>query len=132
MEGKTTDFFINGPEGAVIVALDNQQDGLLFGAAELRDGGEAWLDYEFGSDPDGDMVSLYREAADVPVVEYHARGRRVDIVTSPDRLLIVWNHGRRALAVDGEPLSPGEMTASVPQGATPWLLRFADWLPGLE
>ena len=106
------------------MALDSQRDGLLFGAAELRDGGEAWLDYELGSDPDGDMVSLYREAADVPVVEYHARGRRVDIVTSPDRLLIVWNHGRRA--------SPGEMTASVPQGATPWLLRLADWLPGLE
>lgn len=130
MEGKTADFFVRDSEGAIIVALDSREDGLLFGAAELRDGEEAWLNYELESGPNGGMVSLYRDTDDIPVVEYHARGQRVDIVTAPDRLLILWNHGRRALAVDGEPLLPGEMTASTPQGATPWLLRFAGWLPG--
>ena len=132
METARENFFRDNPEGAIIVALVCRKDVLLFGAAELLVGEESWLDYELVSGPDGGMVSLYRETDDVPVVEYHARGRRVDIVTAPDRLLILWNHGRRALAVDGEPLSPGEITSSVPQNAAPWLLRFAAWLPDWE
>ena len=125
-------FFRNNPEGAVIVALDSRKDGLLFGAVELRAGDELWLDYEMEFGSNGDMVSLYRGAEDAAALEYRARGRRVDILTPPDRLLILWNRGRRSLAVDGEPLSPEELLASAPEGAAPWLLRFASWLPGRE
>ena len=124
------EFFRNNPEGAVIVALDSREDGLLFGAAELRSGEESWLDFALESGPDGDMVSLYRETEDTPLLEYCAKSRRVDVTVHPDRLLILWNRGRRALAVDGEPLSPGELLNSAPEGITPWLLRFASWLPG--
>lgn len=126
------DFFRSNPEGAIIVALDDRKDGLLFGAAELRNGQEMWLDYELEFSQDGSAVSLFRGAEDTPAVEYCVRGRRVDTVTPPDRLLILWNHGQRSLAVGGEPLSPGAMTASAPQGATPWLLRFAGWLSAWE
>lgn len=128
MEGTTADFFISNPEGAVIVALDSQEDGLLSGAAQLWNGEEIWLEYELEFSPDGDIVSLFREAEDTPALEYRVRGRRVDTVTPPDRLLILWNRGKRALAVDGDSLSPGEITAAAPQGVTPWLLRFASWL----
>lgn len=124
------DFFRDNPEGAVIIALDSREDGLLFGAIELRGGEETWLDYELERGPDGSLVSLYRGAEDSPVLEYCARGRRVDVMTHPDRLLFLWNRGRRALAVDGEPLSQGELYASAPKDMTPWLLRFASWLPG--
>lgn len=130
METDKQEFFKSNPEGAVIIALDSREDGLLFGAVELRGGEETWLDYELEFSGGGDSVSLYRGAEDLPVVEYHVRGRRVDTITHPDRLLILWNHGRRALAVDGEPLSPRELLTSTPEGMTPWLLRFAGWLPG--
>lgn len=130
METSEQEFFKRTPEGAVIIALDSRRDGLLFGGGELRDGRKLWLDYELESGGDGDTVSLYRGAEDQPVVECYVRGRRVDMITHPDRLLILWNHGRRALAVDGEPLSPGDLLTSVPEGVTPWLLRLADWLPG--
>lgn len=123
------EFFTSNPEGAVIIALDSREDALLFGAVELRGGEEAWLDFELEPGPDGDIVSLYRGTEDLPMLEYCARGRRVDLITHPDRLLVLWNHGRQALAVDGESLSPGELSASVPEGVTPWLLRFARWLP---
>lgn len=123
-------FFKSNPEGAVIIALDSHQDGLLFGAVELRGGKETWLDYELERGLDSDTVSLYRETEDSPVLEYCAQGRRVDLITHPNRLLILWNRGRRALAVDGEPLSPGDLSASAPMGVTPWLLRLASWLPG--
>lgn len=132
MRTEETRFFRDNPEGAVIVALDDQEDGLLCGAVELRGGEESWLDYEMEFWPDGDAVSLYRGAEDTPVLEYHAKGRRVDVVTQPDRLLILWNRGRCALAVDGEPLSPKEIHISAPAGVTPWLLRFAGWLPKRE
>lgn len=125
-------FFGDNPEGALIVALDSREDDLLFGAVELRAGQESWLDYEMEFGSDGDTVSLYRGAEDAAVLEYRTRGRRVDILTPPDRLLILWNRGQRALAVDGEPLSPGEVLASAPESVTPWLLRFAGWLPGQE
>lgn len=130
MEANEQKFFKSNPEGAVIIALDSREDGLLFGAVELQGGEETWLDYELELAPDGDAVSLYRGAEDSPVLEYRARGRRVDMITHPDRLLILWNRGWRALAVDGEPLSQGELSASVPEGVTPWLLRLASWLPG--
>lgn len=122
-------FFKSNPEGAVIIALDSREDALLFGAVELRGGEDAWLDFELEPGPDGDIVSLYRGAEDLPMLEYCARGRQVDLITHPDQLLVLWNHGRRALAVDGDPLSPGELSASAPVGVTPWLLRFARWLP---
>lgn len=130
METNEQKFFRNNPEGAVIAALDSREDALLFGAVELRDGEETWLNYELESGPDGDLVSLYRETEDTPLLEYHVRGRRTGLIMHPDRLLILWNHGRQALTVDGELLSPGEVSASAPEDATPWLLRFADWLPG--
>lgn len=129
MEQKTLDFFRKNPEGAVIVALDDQRDGFLFGAVELRDGEETWLDYELECTLSADFVFLYRQTEDMPALVYRAGGRRVDVVAPPDRMLILWNRGRRALAVDGDPLSPGEVSASVPKGAIPWLLRFAHWLP---
>lgn len=132
METKEQDVFRSGREGAVIVALDERKDGLLFGAVELRNGEELWLDYELELSPEGGAVSLFRGAEDVPVLEYHASGRRLDTVSPPDRMLIFWNHGRRALAADGEPLAPGEIAAFAPQGATPWLLRFAGWLSKRE
>lgn len=132
METKESQFFRDNPEGAVIVALDSQEDGLLSGAVELRGGEESWLDYEMESSMDGDTVSLYRGTEDTPVLEYCAKGRRADVVTPPDRLLILWNRGRRALAVDGEPLSPEEICTSAPVGVIPWLLRFAGWLPKRE
>ena len=113
METKEQDVFRSGREGAVIVALDERKDEL-----ELS--------------PEGGAVSLFRGAEDVPVLEYHASGRRLDTVSPPDRMLIFWNHGRRALAADGEPLAPGEIAAFAPQGATPWLLRFAGWLSKRE
>ena len=126
---KESDFFRENPEGVIIVALDSRRDGFLFGAVELRWGEEAWLDYglEFGSEDD--MVSLYRCADDTPMLEYRVKERRVDTVTRPDRLLVLWNHGEQTLSVDGDPLSPDEIFTSVPQGITPWLFRFADWLP---
>lgn len=130
MKTSERDFFRNNPEGAVIVALDSRKDGLLFGAVELRGGRESWLEFELESSPDGDAVSLYRGVEDSPALEYFARGRRVDVTTHPNRLLIFWNRGRQALAVDGEPLSPGELFSSAPEGATPWLLRIAGWPPG--
>lgn len=129
MGGTTANFFTRNPEGAVIVALDCQWDGLLFGAAELRDGAVRWLDYELEFSQGGSMVSLFRGAEDTPALEYLVRGRRADTVTPPDRLLILWNRGPCPLAVDGDPLPPGEITACAPQGITPWLLRFASWLP---
>lgn len=129
MEGTTASFFIRNPEGAVIVALDCQRDGLLFGAVELRDGAVRWLDYELEFSQGGSMVSLFRGAEDTPALEYLVRGRRVDTVTPPDRLLILWNRSPYALAVDGDLLPPGEIAACAPQGITPWLLRFASWLP---
>lgn len=132
METKEQDFFKNNPEGAIIVALDSQKDGLLFGAVELRNGEEMWLDYELEFNRHGSMVMLFRDPEDTPVLEYHASGRRVDTVTSPGRLLVFWNRGRRSLAVDGDPLSPGEITASAPRAVTPWLLRFPGWLPKQE
>lgn len=124
--------FLRNPEGAVIVALDSREDGLLLGAVELRGGEESWLDYEMESDREGGIVSLYRGGEDEPVLEYHARDRRAEVMTPPGRPLILWNHGRRALAVDGDPLSPGEVSGSIPAGTIPWLLRFASWLPGQE
>lgn len=130
METDKCKFFKSNPEGVVIIALDSRKDGLLFGAVELRDGEGIWLDFELESGPGGNMVSLYRGAEDLPVLEYCARGRRTDMITHPDRLLLLWNRSRQALAVDGEPLSPGELSASAPEGVTPWLLRFASWLPG--
>lgn len=130
MEASEQEFFKRNPEGTVIVALDRRKDGLLFGGVELRSGEESWLDFELESGPDGDTVSLYRETEDTPLLEYCAKGRRVDVTVHPNRLLILWNRGRRALAVDGEPLSPGELFTSVPEGVTPWLLWFARWLPG--
>lgn len=130
METDRRDFFKSNPEGTVIIALDSRRNGLLFGGVELRSGRELWLDYELESGGDGDMVSLYRGAEELPVVEYHVRRRRVNMITHPDRLLILWNRGRQALAVDGEPMSPGELLGSAPEGITPWLLRFASWLPG--
>lgn len=130
MNSNENTFFTDNPEGALIAALDSRKDGLLFGAVELRCGDHLWLDCELDSAPSGTTVSLFREAEDAPVFAYRAKGRRVDIVTPPDRLLILWNRGRRALAVDGEPLSPGEVYACAPEGAVPWLLRFANWLPG--
>lgn len=129
METDEQEFFKSNPEGAVMIALDSREDGVLFGGVELRSGWELWLDYELESGGDGNTVSLYRGAEDQPVVEYHVQGRRVDLITHPDRLLVLWNPGRQALAVDGEPLSPGELSASAPEGVTPWLLRFARWLP---
>lgn len=129
METKKQSFFQNNPEGAVIVALDDQKDGFLFGAVELRNGEELWLDYELGFGREGSIVSLFRGTEDTPELEYRARGRRVEAVAPPERLLVFWNHGRRSLAVDGKPLSPGEITAFAPQGAAPWLIRFASWLP---
>lgn len=129
MEINERKFFKINPEGAVIIALDSREDALLFGAVELRGGEEAWLDFELEPGPDGDIVSLYRGTEDLPMLEYCARGRRVDLITHTDRLLILWNHGRQALAVDGEPLSSGELSASAPKSVTPWLLRFARWLP---
>lgn len=129
METNEREFFRSNPEGAIIVALDSREDGLLFGAVELRGGEQHWLDYELESTPDSDMGSLYRQTEDTPLLEYRAKGRRVDTLVIPDRLLMFWNCGCQALAVDGEPLSPGELSASVPEGVTPWLLRFADWLP---
>ena len=132
MEMGKNKFFGDNPEGALIVALDSREDGLLFGAVELWAGQESWLDYEMEFGSDGDTVSLYRGAENAAVLEYYARGRRVDTMTLPDRLLVLWNRGHRALAIDGEPLSPGEVLASAPEGATPWLLRFANWLPGRE
>lgn len=132
MEMNEQDFFRSNPEGAIIVALDDQEDGLLFGAVELRNGEENWLEYELEFESDGETVSLYRGAEDTPTLEYHAGRRRVDTVTLPGRLLVFWNHGRHSLAVDGDPLSPGELTACAPQGAAPWLIRFASWLPEWE
>ena len=132
METKAQSFFRNNPEGAVIVALDSREDGLLFGAAELQSGKETWLEYELEFSRDGCVVSLFRGGNDTPALEYCTRGRRLDTVTPSDRLLVLWNRGRRALAVDGEPLSPGEITAFAPQGAVPWLIRFASWLPEWE
>ena len=132
MEMGKNKFFRDNPEGALIVALDSREDGLLFGAVELRAGQESWLDYEMEFGSDEDTVSLYRGAEDTAVFEYRARGRLVDTMTLPDRLLVLWNRGLRALAVDGKPLPPGEVFASAPEGKTPWLLRFANWLPGRE
>ena len=129
MEKEALVFFKVNPEGAVIVALDDQKDGLLFGAVELQGGTETWLDYELEFTLDNDTVSLYRQAEDTPVLIYHVRKRQVDVVAPPDRMLILWNRSRRALAVDGDSLSPGEVFASVPEGTTPWMLRFACWLP---
>lgn len=132
MKAENWDFLKADPEGAAVVALDDREDGLLFGAVELRGGEEIWLDYELEFNPDDSVVSLYREAEDTPVLIYRARKRRVDIEIPPDRLLIFWNRGRRALAVGGEPLSPDEAFAEVPEDKTPWLLRFASWLPWWE
>lgn len=128
MEENATDFFASNPEGAVFVALDSREEGALFGTVELRKGEEVWLDYELEPSLTGDMVSLFRGAEDTPALKYCVRGRRVDTVAPPERLLVYWNRGRRTLAVDGEPLLPGEITASAPQGVTPWLLRFAGWM----
>lgn len=128
MEAKKQDFFRNNPEGAIIVALDNRKDELLFGAVELRNSEEMRLDYELEFSRDGSIVSLFQQTEDAPKLEYHAKGRQVDTVTPPDRLLIFWNCGRRTLTVDGESLSPGEITAYIPQGVIPWLLRFPNWL----
>lgn len=122
----------DSPEGAVIVALDSREDGFLLGAVELRSGEETWLEYELELTPEDDMVSLYRGGDDKPVLVYCVKGRRVEVVTHPDRMLIFWNRGRRALAVDGKALFPGELSASAPRGTTPWLLRFASWLPERE
>lgn len=132
METREQDFFRSNPEGSVIVALDDREDGLLFGAVELRGGEELWLDYELEFSQDSCVVSLFRGAADVPVLEYHAGGRHLDTMTPPNRLLVFWNHGRRALAVDGEPLSQGKITASAPEKVTPWLLQFPSWLQKWE
>lgn len=66
---KRTEIFQNNPERAIIVALDSWKDGLLFGAVELRDGEENWLDYKLEPGPDGDVVSLYRETEDTPLLE---------------------------------------------------------------
>lgn len=132
MKAEHWDYAKAGPEGVAVVALDGREEGLLFGAVELRGGEEVWLDYELEFDLDGTAVSLYRAAEDIPVLTYCARGRRADIEVPPDRPLVLWNRGRRALAVDGEPLLPGRIFVHVPEGCTPWLLRFADWLPGRE
>lgn len=129
VEARERDFFRTSPEGAVVLALDGRRDGLLFGAVELRDGGEAWLDYELEPAPGGVACSLYRGAGEIPALAYWAGGRRAEIVSPPRRTLIVWNRGPWALSVDGEPLSPGEVSASTPAGAAPWMLRFAGWLP---
>lgn len=129
MKAENWDFLKADPEGAVVVALDDREDGLLFGAVELRHAEELWLNYELEFGVDDHAVSLYREAEDTPVLAYRARKRRVDVEIPPDRLLIFWNRGRRALAVDGEPLSPGEIFASAPEGRISWLLQFAGWLP---
>lgn len=128
METKEQDFFRRNPEGTIIVALDDRKDGLLFGAVELRNGEEMWLDYELEFSQDGSMAALFQGGEDTPALEYHARGRRLDTITPPDRLLVFWNHGQRSLSVDGEPLSPGEITASAPREAAPWLIRFPNWL----
>lgn len=132
METKGRDFFRRNPEGAIIVALDDRKDGLLFGAVELRNGEEMWLDYELGFSQRGSMVSLFRGVDDMPAIEYQASARRLDTITPPGRLLVFWNHGRCSLSVDGAPLSPGEVTASAPREVTPWLIRFPNWLPKWE
>ena len=132
MKKKNPDFYKINPEGAVIVALDSQENGLLFGAVERRSGEETWLDYELEFTLDGDIVSLYREAEDLPMLVYQTKGRRVDVIAPPDRLLVLWNRGRCALAVDGDPLFPGEVSASAPKGYIPWLFRVASWLPELR
>lgn len=72
METKEQNFFRSNPERSVIVALDDREDGLLFGAVELRGGEELWLDYELEFSQDSCVVSLFRGAEDVPVLEYHA------------------------------------------------------------
>lgn len=122
-------FFNDNPEGAIIVALDSRNAGLLFGAVELRGGDEVWMEYEMGLSSECDMVSLYRTTSDTPPLEYRTIGRKVEIVTPPDRLLIFWNHGSRTLFVDGKPLPPGKIAAFAPEEGVPWLLRFANWLP---
>ena len=132
METKEQDFFRNNPEGSVVVALDDREDGLLFGAVELRNGEENWLEYALEVELDGETVSLYRGAEDTPTLEYHAGRRRLYTMTPPDRLLVFWNYGRRALVVDGEPLPQGEITASAPEKVTPWLLQFPSWLQKWE
>ena len=128
MEKETRNDIPDTPEGAVIVALDSREEGFLFGAVELRNGEERWLEYELEPDQEGDAVSLYREEEYEPMMEYRARGRRLDTLAGPGRLLLLWNRGKRALTVDGEPLDPGNLTASAPKGVTPWLLRLAPWL----
>lgn len=129
MKTKDWNFFKSNPEGAIIMALDSREADLLFGAVELHSGEETWLEYEAEFNLDGDVVSLYQETADTPVLEYSANGRRMDLITEPDRLLILWNRGRRTVTMDGRILPPGEITASVPLNVTPWFLRFASWLP---
>lgn len=125
--------FLTAPEGAVIVALEEGMEGLLYGAVELRGGEKHWLDYELADTPGGDvLVSLFREGEDASLFVYLAGARRADTETPSDRLLILWNRGQRALASDGEPLSPGELSASAPEGAVPWMLRFAGWLLNRE
>ena len=129
MAAKYQDFFRVNPEGAVIIALDSCADGLLFGAVELQSGEETWLDYESKFDLDSSMVSFYRKSEGSPVLMYCVKGRQTGIITHPNRLLILWNRSRRELSVDGEPLSHGELSASAPEGITPWLFRLANWLP---
>lgn len=128
MKEKEQAFFRDNPEGAIAVTVDSREDGLLLGAVEARGGAETWLDYEMDFDPEGETVSLYRPEENMPLVKYRVSGRRVDLFTEPNRLLILWNIGRRALAVDGWPLDPGSAFTRAPEGVTPWLLRLAPWI----
>lgn len=41
METARENFFRDNPEGAVVAALDSREEGLLFGAVELRAGRKA-------------------------------------------------------------------------------------------
>ena len=129
MEQTRWDFIRTAPEGAVFVALDGQEEGLLSGAVQMQGGDQFGMGYEIQYSHDGEEVSLYDLNDDEPTLVYNSVGYLAELQIAPDLLTVFWNRGKTPLLFDGIVLRPGGITGYFPEDTPVWLMQYAGWLP---